>query len=313
MACTNQMKQIGLALHNYDQVNRVLPPGTICRSDPIQPSNQYNVWDEAAKSGHGPQGTGFLLAIRPFIDTSEFIVWNYKFGVLSSKVDDGRCYSNFAIASMDTTKDYYCPSRRNGLRPGDRVMMLSTTWTGGGTDYGGCVGRHAAFTSNTGYNLCDATMYYEPSFYPAPFKGKVDDTPDRRWGIFGRVNVGTSFKEVRDGMSNTIMTGELQRITNTQPTSKDGWVIGGPATLFTTGAMFGDKNLAVRPQEATAVARDGLLMNNGFFGSPGSDHAGGANFGMGDGSVRFISTSVDPNIFALLGSMADGVEVKETD
>jgi hypothetical protein len=47
-------------------------------------------------------------------------------------------------------------------------------------------------------------------------------------------------------------------------------------------------------------------MNNGFWGSPGSDHANGATFGMADASVHFLNTSMDPNIFALLGSMADG-------
>jgi hypothetical protein len=30
---------------------------------------------------------------------------------------------------------------------------------------------------------------------------------------------------------------------------------------------------------------------------------------MGDGSVRFISSSIDPNVFALLGSMADGADL----
>ena len=54
----------------------------------------------------------------------------------------------------------------------------------------------------------------------------------------------------------------------------------------------------------------GSLSNNMFWGSPGSDHSGGANYGMGDGSVRFLSTSMDPNVFALLGSMADGVNIR---
>ena len=189
-------------------------------------------------------------------------------------------------------------------------MMLEPWWSGGGTDYGGCAGRHAAFTLKTGYNLCDATMSYSPNFLPNPefcagtFKDQADDTPRKRWGIFGRVNVGTEFKEVRDGTSNTIMTGELQRITTIEPGSKDGWAIGGPATLFTTGAMvhFDGKTLT-----NVALPASGALSNNMFWGSPGSEHAGGANYGMADGSVRFLDTSMDPNIFALLGSMADQI------
>ena len=49
------------------------------------------------------------------------------------------------------------------------------------------------------------------------------------------------------------------------------------------------------------------MMNNGSFIRPGSEHSGGANFGLGDGSVKFLSDTIDANTFALLGSMADDV------
>jgi prepilin-type processing-associated H-X9-DG protein len=301
--CFNNLKQIGWALHNYAQANKVFPPGTICSSAPLQPSNQYDVWGEASQTGSGHQGTSFLLAILPFLEGDTLAKkWNYGRGISDETTVQG--ISNYNMASTDI-KGMYCPSRRAQVRQGmDNVMMLSTAWTGGGTDYGGCAGRHAAFTPRTGYNLCDATMFYEPNFYPAPFKGKEDDTPAKRWGIFGRVNVSTTFRDISDGLSNTIMTGELQRITDGEPKSKDGWAIGGPATLFTTGAMFGHKDLITTGP--VPLSKDGMLMNNGFFGSPGSDHDNGANYGMADGSVQFISASIDPNIFALLGSMADG-------
>jgi hypothetical protein len=50
-------------------------------------------------------------------------------------------------------------------------------------------------------------------------------------------------------------------------------------------------------------------QNNGFYGSPGSDHVGGAYYGFADGAATFVNDGVDQNIFALLGSMADGVQV----
>lgn len=302
--CRNNLKQIGLAIYNYEQANRVFPPGTICTTDSIQPGNQYDVWAEAGKAEPGFHGTSFLLRLIPFIEgDSVGRYWNFALGI-SSTDKTTRLRSNLDTAMIDVP-GFYCLTRRNGLRPKvDDAMMLAPSWTGGGTDYGGCAGRHAAFSPQTGYNLCDASMRYEPNYYPEPFN--ADDDPEKkRWGIFGRVNVSTNPKEITDGLSNTIMTGELQRIADVEPGSKDGWAVGGPATLFTTGAMFryDDDRL-----ECVADPTIGKLMNNRFFGSPGSEHPGGAHFGLGDGSVQFKSDSMDPRIFALMGSMADRVK-----
>ncbi len=46
---------------------------------------------------------------------------------------------NAAVAQTDIA-GFYCPSRRSGLRIGDSKRMLASSWTGGGTDYGGCLG-----------------------------------------------------------------------------------------------------------------------------------------------------------------------------
>jgi len=46
-------------------------------------------------------------------------------------------------------------------------------------------------------------------------------------------------------------------------------------------------------------------LNNKFYESAGSDHPTGAYFGLADGSVHFINDSIDPKLYAWLGSMAD--------
>jgi prepilin-type processing-associated H-X9-DG protein/prepilin-type N-terminal cleavage/methylation domain-containing protein len=310
--CCNNLKHLSLGLHNYHTANRVFPPGTICSTAPVQPSNQYDVLTEAANTATGFHGTSWILRTLPYLECSTACrAWNFQYAVCWGSLPTNANLAgggNVALASMDV-RGMYCPTRRQQFRQGIDAPMFPTVpgpWTGGGTDYGGCAGRHAAFTLATGYNLCDATMYYEPGFFPSPFKGEADDTPAKRWGIFGRVNVSTTDKEIADGQANTIIIGELQRITDITPGSKDGWAIGGPATLFTTGALMRRNGTTV---VNLAKPSEGSLMNNGFFGSPGSEHSGGANFGMVDGSVQFISQSVDANIFALLGSMDDGVAV----
>jgi prepilin-type processing-associated H-X9-DG protein len=315
IACNNNLKYIVLAVHNYAQANHAkFPFGTVCSSSPKSPGNQYDVWSEAGRTKPGNNGTSFLLAILPFLD--QHVIFN---AWATGKARSGTladCWSPAANAgtkdapgpAVQNIKQFYCPARRSGLRPQDHAIMLSPVWIGGGTDYGGCAGRHAAFSLKTDYNLCDATMHYKPDFRPSPIENEAADTANKRWGIFGRVNVNTTFGEVRDGLSNTILAGELQRIADLKPGSKDGWSVGGPATLFTTGALVG-----LKEKELTFVESpdSGKPMNNGFFGSPGSEHNNGANFGLADGSVRFFNTSFDPNIFALLGSMADEIAIAD--
>ena len=189
--------------------------------------------------------------------------------------------------------------------------MMSSTWTGGGTDYGGCAGRHSAFNTNTTYDYCEPIdsqgnlSYY--SYNPVVTLGTVSlpitPTATNLGGIFSRVNKGVRPNEVTDGLSNTLLTGELQRLYSWNPNSRDGWVIGGPCTLFTTGA-----NVAAGSPHMTtgAGAGGGLVFDNLCYASPGSDHGDGSNFGMADGSVLYFVDTTDPNVFILLGSMADG-------
>lgn len=327
ISCNNQLKQIGLALHNYATAQRVFPPAVIISSNLTATS--ADPWTEASPtSPAGKHGTSWILRLLPYIESDTvFKAWNFAEGVggVSPTATSAGTYTNggsttattTAIASMDI-KTIYCPSRRSSLRRGSDEQMLrnSTTWTGGGTDYGGCVGRHIAFDSSNaaqpifiGSTLTTAfapTGAYAVSFGSGSETTSTGCNSSRGYGLFGQVNVSAGFGSVKDGMSNTIITGELQRIVNqstnaaqlnssTGPIlSHDGWAIGGSSTLFTTGHPY---------------PAGGQLMNNGYYSSPGSDHPNGSNYGIGDGSVRFMNNGTDQNIFALLGSMADRIPV----
>jgi hypothetical protein len=296
MHCVGNLKMIGLAVHSYASYHKIFPPGTICSTKPTGSPGEYDVWGEAAETKHGFHGTSFLLRVRPYLGAlrtpTNITRWDYSYGVSGG--------GNLAIAMKDM--HLYCPTRRNGLRTRDSIMMQSAAWTGGGTDYGGCAGRYAAFDLNSGYNLCDPANQYQPTYVPYNDNRSFRNTAANTIGFFGGVNHSNTFASIHDGLANTIMTGELQRITDLKPTSKDGWAIGGPATLFTTGAGFrrdGQALTAVVPKSATD------FFNNGFYGSPGSEHAGGANFGLGDASVKFIPATINGNLFSQAGSTSD--------
>ncbi len=328
--CSNNLKQIGLAIHNYAQVHRMFPPGNIStQSPPSQVSVGWPIMGEAAlaspfKSGYpGPQGTSLLLRILPYIEGDNIAShWNFTAGITSTATNIApyapSCNFNLAVTDI---KGFYCPTRRNGVRTTDVALMLPTyvpsltlPWTSGGTDYGGCAGRHSAFNTITTYDYCepvDASGNPNPySYNPVIALGSVmtpiTPTSTNLAGIFGRVNKGVRLNEVTDGLSNTLMTGELQRLYTWNPHSVDGWVVGGPATLFTTGANVAPGS----PHMTTGAGADGgLVFDNFCYASPGSEHGDGSNFGLADGSVHYFIDTMDPNVFILLGSMADGQPV----
>jgi prepilin-type N-terminal cleavage/methylation domain-containing protein/prepilin-type processing-associated H-X9-DG protein len=330
--CNNQLKQIGLGLHNYHNTNKVFPPAIVCTSGYITASTNCNPWSEAKSSAQAVHGTSWILRVLPYIEAdTTFKAWNFRYGVgdvrpytipQSGNLGDA---THAGPAAMDV-KGLYCPTRRSKLRQGiDNPLMIAAWLQGGGTDYGGCAGRHVAFDTATDYKVAIPSASYTLPLIYVPGVSIADltyvvvgdttttCTAEKGFGVFGNVNQATSMAQLqKDGSSNTIMTGELQRITTVSATgpynastgkyiSHDGWAVGGDATLFTTGYPFN----ADSTPPVTAP-----LSNNGFFGSPGSDHSGGANYGLGDGSVRYINSTVNSNIFSLLGSMNDRIPIQ---
>ena len=288
--CANQLKQIGLALHNYAQANKVFPPGAISGTNDSHGvfTASTDVWTNAA-AGDGAHGTSWMLRILPYMELNNmFARWDFRTSV-----------TNNTTTAVQEIKGFYCPSRRTAFRLGvdnrtnpTNMTLTGKAWTGGGTDYGGCAGR-LKWPVGTNHE-----MPYDD--------GSTDPPYTERWGIFGQLNTSASFSSIRDGASNTLMIGELQRIitvtasTSTKPDagpylSHEGWVVGGDATLFTT-----DETYAVSGYSAATP------LNNGYFASPGSEHTGLTNFGLADGSVRAINNTVNASVFALMGSMADG-------
>ncbi len=96
-------------------------------------------------------------------------------------------------------------------------------------------------------------------------------TPERCGGLFC-CNWGAGFRDVTDGLSNTIMIGER-----------------GPAS--TNGIWMGVRGNSFENDAVTDASRFSPI--NGGVGTFGSTHAGGTHFLMGDGAVVFVSESIN--------------------
>ncbi len=287
ITCSNKVKQISLGLQNYVSSRGVLPPGCVVGSS-WSTSYYHYPYDVIHESQYGSHGTSWMLQILPYVEQQEiFDRWNFGTNVLGNKT-----------AADSDIAAFYCPSRRSSVS-GEQRRMLLPGFSAGGTDYGGCLGR---------INSCNNECYTADHECGHKFVGSKyfisDGDAPAKLGAFSP-NSAVRPRDFADGTSCSILVGELQRLLPpadavgydmSSSFSNDGWAVGGIATLFVT-AVAG---------EGTDKGQTGGL-NNGFFESAGSEHPGGAHFGLADGSVRFVNDDVDQNVFAWMGSIRDGM------
>lgn len=106
------------------------------------------------------------------------------------------------------------------------------------------------------------------------------------------LNSKVRYAEILDGSSQTIMLGE------SIPYDQDlGWVSGTRASLRNV-ANFNDR----ANRKLGSRTTPGPLTVGGF----GSFHQGGAQFGFADGSVRFLTDSINPDLLRQFANRADG-------
>jgi prepilin-type N-terminal cleavage/methylation domain-containing protein/prepilin-type processing-associated H-X9-DG protein len=107
------------------------------------------------------------------------------------------------------------------------------------------------------------------------------------------LNSKVRFSDILDGSTYTILAGE-----GMHEEDDLGWVSGTRSTLRNTGAMASYRLASdLTPKPA---------VQSLYVGGFGSHHTGGANFVFADGSVRFLSHSIEPDLFQKYGSRADG-------
>jgi len=289
-----------LGVLNYLQATRSFPPVCISRhdsplsrgprADPDKDASARNV-----RGANNHHGIGWIVQVLPYIEQRALgDKWDFTTNV----------WGNRQLAETEIGL-LYCPSRRGAPRAEDLGMMVPEGLQGGGTDYGACTSAANSWHNGWFHEYVDGPVFWGEG--------------GSEIGIFVP-NVGCTAAEVRDGMSNTVMLGELQRVWmsdararelgfnlakthgNWQNTvwafrSVDGWATGGVGSAFALGHNPGADAMA---------AYNTAALNNGFFENPGSEHPEGCHLSMADGSVRFFGNFTDPLLLKCLGSRAGG-------
>ncbi len=270
--CTNNLKQIGLALHNYHDAIGAFPPGWISRPDPATGENT------------GP-GWGWAAMVLPQIEQ----------GSTSNAINFGLPIEAPANSTARLTGigTFACPSDASFV-PQFTVVDDSTSSTSLGhpicdvasSNYVGCFGKG------------DPSSLYP--FSPA------DDPPGRDdgEGLFFR-NRSVRIAEIRDGTSQTLAVGEKSQ--NLARATWTGAVTGSAVPITELQAEGG---LMPETGDALVAAHTGEL--DGPNSRPAhadqfwSRHPGGALFGFADGSVRFLKEKRPIATFRALATRKGG-------
>jgi prepilin-type processing-associated H-X9-DG protein len=129
-------------------------------------------------------------------------------------------------------------------------------------------------------------------------------------GLFNRAGAKFTLASIPDGTSNTLLIGESLPEFNpvgvsgrVQPGSWSGWWTNDGSHAMISTIIPINTQLSRDPAAPCNISRDNWAVADGFK----SNHSGGANFVFADGSVHFISQSIDQWGFQKLGCRNDGM------
>jgi prepilin-type processing-associated H-X9-DG protein len=331
--CSNNCKQIGLALHNYHDAYGKLPPAS---QEPYCPNPDYDmVLRMRTDNGQNPVGPPWSILILPFIEQSNLYTQSDAAGYPGFSpvppANPPNAGANLVGLPFDlnwmniagtVVPTYLCPSDSYNGTP----YLDPNTGPIGGPATGWARGNYGATAGYEDYDHQNGGASYKTKAAGIPKANNMVSSPVMS------ANYGARIPEITDGTSNTIMVAEL-RAGTTQIDPRGVWALpfpGGcivnagrgsynptPNNLLGGTTDDGGDELENGEQFCTpALAALGM----GCTSSPSimtsamsrSQHTGGVNCCFADGSVHFVSNAVSQLTWVQLLSKADG-QVTGTD
>lgn len=291
MTCTNHLKQLGLAMHNYMDSRKTLPPGCIIPGAPLAVDGRTNANGGTQRNGEYQQSSG---AHYQMIGWPAFILPQMEATTVYDQI-------NFNIGA-------YLP-----------IPNVQGGGNGDLTNPDNTANKAAASLAPAGFR-CPSVSSDLPDVKTVKDYscngGFGDGLPERRvygggtTGIFHRAS-GYNTGAIVDGTSNTIL---LLEAIHTRP-------------LVSNTTIFNPFFWVHHPSHGFSMTFNGsannLLINGPQTGDNGcrtayGNHVGGVNVALADGSVRFLSqtvetvypaTGVEPGVYQRLMNKADGKSV----
>ena len=291
-SCKNNLKQYGLGLHNYHDVNKMFPPGGAYVHNWNAPPVHDN-W------GTNP-GIGWQVRILPYMDQKP----------IYDQLNMSAAQPYEQIISGMPARQHQVPY---ALCPSDFDQHeIDGNWAQ--TNYCGNLGSQ--FTPSNDPNcqpFATAGVNYES---PGGDSGHGNHNgASVLSGMFGRLGGSIAIRSVADGTSNVFMVGEILPDCNDH--TGGWWSHNGMGNAHASTSVplneMGICRKATPEQKAALPGGAACAVINNWNLSWGfrSRHAGGAHFLFVDGSVHFISQNINYQTYQRLGGRRDGRPVGE--
>jgi prepilin-type N-terminal cleavage/methylation domain-containing protein/prepilin-type processing-associated H-X9-DG protein len=277
--CSNNLKQLGLALHGYHDANGFLPPGAQNAVFPIpNPTGNTTTFIN---------GTSWIVFVLPNIE-QEALYRLYRFDLAYNSVENGSTVGSQVVSTI------YCPSGpdpRRYLDPNGNVTTNPSTHYYGILGPAGATNPTANIVNGITYNYTVGNPVTNGSF---SVHGMLTQYRDQPGSVTTRLRI--KLTDVIDGLTNTLMVAERSNILPSgQANDYRTWIRGN------SGGSGACKNVT-NPINSTFYNGSNNFNDISF----GSQHTGGCNFALGDGSVRFIRDSIDLAIYKAAASRDSG-------
>jgi len=296
MKCSNNLKQIALAVHNYHDQSNTFPPAVQIINASTNANQNTNV-SAYRTPGFGPNWAIFIL---PHMEQGPLFE-QHSANILAFTSSNG-ANQNWRNIKGNRVPTYLCPSDTNQ----DVLFSLN----GGGWARGN-------YAANPGGGWISASVN---SLSHEGIRG----------GIIV-INGGTKLTDVTDGTSNTVMINEI-RVGLNDRDRRGVWAMGLGGSSLTGALGYGDCGTpndrneysddiedCNQVRQAMGLGNSGLaqlamgcsndnLPNNwpNWQAGARSKHSGGVNAALGDGSVRFVRDAITVNAWHWSNGRSDG-------
>jgi len=285
--CTNNLKQLGLTIHAYHDLEGRLPYNLTNKTTAVPDST---LWSPAPVDKGG-----WLVRVLPYLEQSATFA---QFQNLDQTTAAAVSYTG---GTLPVIKTFRCPSDAtdSGLPRNNYVGVVGPVTT-----------SNPCSAAISYYTYANGTSFSPSLGYTSGTDLGNTTNPANVRGVFNRFGARLDFRSVSDGLSNTLFVGESTILENAH--LRGGWSGHNSGTAHGTTVMPINYPITKTTGGSAEQCINPLANYYNWGVSLGfrSYHPGGANFVFGDGAVRFLSQNIDHKQFQLLGCRNDGQSVQ---